>query len=323
MRNFPEYLVELDDVEPLLQAEADVWELHRALYRLVVWGMFRLVVSYDDHNIIENLQVYYVILRPKSDKKEGTVALYPFGEIGTSRSGLLELIHIQLLFIVQVIANEEEDLQLRLRIASTPRRSYHTTVIADYIARKGEKVVSIVHRKLLRPPSSYPKPVAPRALRKTPKKRRRQPSPEAQGSRVGPEEQVDQAGRVWKPDPVPESKATPIEGPLLGEGAETSRFQIRGNPPELTPYPLLLPDLNLDGAGPSAPAGGGEVGRVPYPAHGPAILAGPFHFRQPPRRGPVIDLSSSSEPDGPPDECRVHGGACNHQARSDRGGPAS
>ncbi|GBG87485.1 hypothetical protein CBR_g45544 [Chara braunii] len=233
MRNFHEHLVELEDVELLPQVEEDVWELHRALYRSVVLGMFLFSMLYDDHNIVENLRVYYVISRPKPEK-EGMVALYPFGEMGTSRSGLLELIHIELLSIAQVIASEEEDLQLRLRTASAPRRSYHAAVIPDYIAREGEKVVSIADRRSLRPPSSYPKPVAPRALRKTPKKRRRQPSPEAQGSRVGLGEEVNQVGRVRKPDPVPESKATPIEGPPSGEGAETNRFRIRGNPPEPT-----------------------------------------------------------------------------------------
>ncbi|GBG83056.1 hypothetical protein CBR_g36673 [Chara braunii] len=317
MRNFSEYLVELKDVEPLPQVEEDAWELHRVLYQSVMLGKFRFVVSYDDHNIAENLPC-----TTSSREKEGTMALYPFREIGTSRPELLELIHIELLSIAQVIASEEEDLQLRLRTASAPRRSYHVAVILDNIAREGEKVVSIADRKSLRPPSSYPKPVAPRALRKTPKKRYRQPSAEAQGSRVGPGEEVNQAGRLRKPDPVPESKATPIEGPPLGEGSSTSTFWIHGNPPEPTPQPSLLPDLNLDGASPSAPAGGG-VGRVPYPAPELPILAGPFLFRQPPRRAPVIDLSSSSESNGPPDGCRVHGGACNHQARSDRGGPAS
>ncbi|GBG84775.1 hypothetical protein CBR_g39152 [Chara braunii] len=323
MRNFPEYLVELDNVEPLPQAGEYAWELHFALYRLVVLGMFRFVVSYDDHNIVENLQVYYVISRPKPEKKEGTVALYPFGEIGTSRPGLLELIHIKLLSIAQVTANEEEDLQFHLRTASAPRRSYHSVVILDYIVWEAEKVVSIADRKSFWPPSSYPKPVALRALRKTPKKRRRQPSPEAQGSRVGPEGEVDKVERVHKPDPVPESKATPIEGPPRGEVAQTSRFRIRGSPPEPAPQPPLLPDLNLDGAGPSLPAGGGGVGRVPYPASGPPILARPFRLCQPRGRAPVIDLSSSSEPNGPPDRCRVHGGACYHKAQSDRRGPAS
>ncbi|GBG77503.1 hypothetical protein CBR_g23948 [Chara braunii] len=321
-------MVELKDMEPLPQAEEDAWELHRALYRSVVLGIFWLDVSYSDHNIAENLQVYYVISQRKPEK-EGTVALYPFGKIGTSRPELLELIHIELLSIAQVIASEEEDLQLRLRTASAPWRSYHVVVIPAYIAREGKKVMSIVNRKLLLPPSSYPKPVAPRALTKTPKKRCRQPSPEAQGSRVGPGEEVDQAGRVRKPEPVPESKATPIEGPPPREGAGTSRFRIHGNPPEPTPLLPLLPDLNLDGAGPSAPAGGDGggggmgLGVVPYPTPKPPILAGPFRFRQPPRRAPVIDLSSSSEPDGPPNGCHVHGGACNHQARSDQGGTAS
>ncbi|GBG70204.1 hypothetical protein CBR_g6336 [Chara braunii] len=240
-------------MEPLPQAEEDAWELRRALYRSVVLGMFRFSMSYDDHNIVENLQVYYVISRPKPEK-EGTVALYPFGEIGTSRLGLMKLIHIELLSIAQVIASEEEDFQLRLRTTSAARRSYHAAVIPDYIAREGGKVVSIADRKSLRPPSSYPKPVGPRALRKTPKKRRRQPSPEAQGSRVGPVEEVDKVGWVQKPDLVPESKATPIEGLSSREVAETSRFRIRGNPPEPTPQSPLLPDLNLDGVGPSAPA---------------------------------------------------------------------
>ncbi|GBG70626.1 hypothetical protein CBR_g7928 [Chara braunii] len=266
--------------------------------------------------------MYYVISGPKPEK-EGTVALYPFGEIETSRPGLLELIRIELLAIEQMIASEEEDLQLCLRTASSPRRSYHAAVILDYIVRREGKVVSIADRKSLQPPSSYPKPVGPRGLRKTPKKRCRQRSPKAQGSRVGPGEEVHQAGQLQKPDRVPESKATPIKGPPSREGTGTSRFRIRGSPPEPTPQPQLLPDLHLYGAGPPAPAGGGGMEGVPYPAPRPPILAGPFRFRQPPRRAPIIDLSSSSKLDGPSNGCRVHGVACNHQARNDREAPAS
>ncbi|GBG62815.1 hypothetical protein CBR_g32398 [Chara braunii] len=161
MRNFPKYLAELEDAEPLPQAEEDMWELHRALYRSVVLGMFRFDVSYDDHNIAENLRAYYVISRPKP-KKEGTVALYPFGEIGTSRPGLLELIHIELLSTAKVIASEEEDFQLHLRTASAPRRSYHAVVIPDYIAREGEKVdrehcrPKVIAASLILPQASSP-----------------------------------------------------------------------------------------------------------------------------------------------------------------------
>ncbi|GBG90676.1 hypothetical protein CBR_g51024 [Chara braunii] len=318
MCNFSEYLVELVDVEPLPFADEDVWELHQALYRSVVLGMFRFYVEHDDHNIGEHLLAYYVISRPKQEHKEGMVALNPFGKIGRNRPGLLELIHIELLSIAQVIASEEGDLQPRLRTASTLRRTYHEVVIADYLARTGEKVVDFSDGKPLRPPSSYRRPAAPKTPRKALKKRRRQPSPEAQGSRGGPgEEEIPGRG------PVPESKATPIKGPLPGEEARTSGSQVRRrHPKQISPSPLL-PDLNLDGAGPSAPVGGGGMGGVPYLTSRPPILAGPFCFRQPPRGAPVIDLSSSSELDSPPDRHRVHGGACNNQAQGDRGGHMS
>ncbi|GBG77165.1 hypothetical protein CBR_g23491 [Chara braunii] len=227
--------------------------------------------------VVQEAPVSFTLAQPE---KEGTVALYPFGEIEMSRPGLLELVHIELLSIAQVIASKEEDLQLQLGTSSAPRRSYHAVVISDYIAQEGKKVVSIVDRKSRQPPSSYAKPAAPKTLRKTPKKRHRQPSSEAQESRVGLGEEVDQAVRVRKPDPVPESKATPIEGPPPG-GAGTSSFRIRRSPPESAPPPPLLPDINLDGAGLLAPAGG--VGGVPYPAPKTPILAGPFRFRQPPK----------------------------------------
>ncbi|GBG83057.1 hypothetical protein CBR_g36674 [Chara braunii] len=115
MRNFSEYLVEMIDVEPLPCVDEDVWELHRVLYRSMVVGMFRFYVEHGDHNIAENLHVYYVISQPKPENKEGTVAVYPFGEIGMSKLGTLELIHIEVLSIEQVIGSEKEDLQLRLQ----------------------------------------------------------------------------------------------------------------------------------------------------------------------------------------------------------------
>ncbi|GBG68044.1 hypothetical protein CBR_g1165 [Chara braunii] len=198
MRNFPEYLVELTDVEQLPPADEDAWELHRALYLSVVLGMFTFFVEHEVHNVGEFLYVYYIIAKPKPERKEGMVALYPFGRIRTNRPGLLQLIHIELLSIAQVIAAEEEDLQLRLRTASAPCRAYNAAVIPDYLAREGESVVDFGHEdKPLRPPSSYPKPAALKALKKrTVPKRRRSPSPEAQASRVGPVEEVVQPAPV-------------------------------------------------------------------------------------------------------------------------------
>ncbi|GBG71393.1 hypothetical protein CBR_g8813 [Chara braunii] len=131
MRNFSEYLVELVDLEPLPFADEDAWELHRALYRSVVLGMFRFYMEHKEHNVGEHLFVYYVISKPKLELTEGTVALYPFRNIGTDMLGLLELIRIELLSIAQVIAIEEGDLQLRLQTASAPRRTYHAVVIPD------------------------------------------------------------------------------------------------------------------------------------------------------------------------------------------------
>ncbi|GBG85747.1 hypothetical protein CBR_g40476 [Chara braunii] len=62
-----------------------------------------------------------------------------------------------------------------------------------------------------------------------------------------------------------------------------------------TPPLPRVPDLNLDGAGPSAAAaGGGSRMGLPDPVPRPPVLAGPFRFRQPPRSAPIIDISSSS-----------------------------
>ncbi|GBG87180.1 hypothetical protein CBR_g44915 [Chara braunii] len=254
--------------------------------------MFRLCVVHDDHNIGEHFLMYYVITRPEPEQKEGTVALYSLGKIGTNRPGLLELIRIELLSIAQVMASEETHFQLRLRTPSAPRRMYHAVVVPDYLAQARERVVDFNDGKSLWPPSSYPKPVAPKTHRKAPKKRHRQPSPEAQGSRVGRGDEVVQRLHpvpTRSSDPIPQSKTTPIEGPPSGERVGTSRLWIRGSHPEPTPLPPLLPDINLDGAGSSAPEGGGGVGGVPYPASRPPILAGPFRFRQPPRGASVID----------------------------------
>ncbi|GBG87432.1 hypothetical protein CBR_g45490 [Chara braunii] len=219
MRNFPEYLVELTDVEQLPLVDEDAWELHWALYSSVVLGMFTFFVEHDVHNVGELLYVYYVIAKPKPERKEGTVALYPFGRIRTNRPGLLQLIHIDLLSIAQVIAAEEEDLQLRLSTASAPCRSYNTAVILDYLAREGESVVDFGHEdKPLRPPTSYPKPAALKAPRKRiVPKRRRSPSPEAQASQVGRVEEVVQPKPVREVDPVRKRRATLIIGPQLGE----------------------------------------------------------------------------------------------------------
>ncbi|GBG93190.1 hypothetical protein CBR_g60255 [Chara braunii] len=265
MRNFPEYLVELTDVEQLSPADEDAWELHRALYSSVVLGMFTFFMEHEVHNVGEFLHVYYVIAKPKPERKEGTMALYPFGRIGTNRPGLLQLIHIELLSIAQVIAAEEEDLQLRLRTTSAPCRSYNAAVIPDYLAREGESVVDFGHEdKPLRPPSSYPKSAALKAPRKrTVPKHRRSPSPEAQASRVGPVEEVVQPVSVREVDPVRERRATLVIGPRPGEDRPAEEPRRSTGHPESTPHRPRLPDLNSHAAGPSS-AGGG-LGRVPYP----------------------------------------------------------
>ncbi|GBG61091.1 hypothetical protein CBR_g19167 [Chara braunii] len=203
MRNFPEYLVELTDVEQLPPPDEDAWELHRVLYLSVVLGMLTFFVEHEVHNVGELLYVYYVIAKPKPEWKEGTVALYPFGRIETNRPGLLQLIHIELLSIPQVIVAEEEDLQLRLRTASALCRSYNAPVIPDYLSREGEFVVDFGHEdKPLRPPSSYPKSAALKAPRKRiVLKRRRSPSPKAQTSRVEPVEEVVHPAPVREVDP--------------------------------------------------------------------------------------------------------------------------
>ncbi|GBG83623.1 hypothetical protein CBR_g37427 [Chara braunii] len=177
----PAYRFLRDYALQLPPADKDAWELHRALYSSVVLGMFTFFVEHEVHNVGEFRYVYYVIAKPKPERKEGTMALYPFGRIGTNRPGLLQLIHIELLSIVQVIAAEEEDLHLRLRTASAPCRAYNAAVIPDYLAREGESVVDFGHEdEPLRPPSSYPKSAALKAPRKrTVLKRRRSPSPKA------------------------------------------------------------------------------------------------------------------------------------------------
>ncbi|GBG77399.1 hypothetical protein CBR_g23846 [Chara braunii] len=306
MREFSEYLVELTDVEPLPFADEDTWELHRALYKSVALGMLRFFVDHEDHCIGEHFVVYYVITRPKPAQKEGTVALYPFAQLQTTDPGLLELIHLELLSIAQVIASEEEEIQPRLRMAAAPRRTYNVVVIPDYIAQREERLEDFPEEKLLRPPSLYPRPAPPKAPKKTPKRKRRHPSPGAQGSRIGGGEKVVKPVHAQSPDPVPESVATLVKETVV-------------------PSPPLprVPDLNLDGAGPSAAAaGGGSLKGLPDPVPRPLVLAGPFRFCQPPLSAPIIDISSSSEPDGPSDRGGFHGGAHHHQARGHCGGAA-
>ncbi|GBG77143.1 hypothetical protein CBR_g23469 [Chara braunii] len=228
MREFSEYLVELTDVEPLPFVDEDAWELHRAMYKSVALGMFRFFVDHEDHCIGEHFVVYYVITRPKPAEKEGTVALYPFAQLQTIDPGLLELIHLELLSIAQVIASEEEEIQPRLRTATAPRRTYNA------------------------------------APKKTPKRKRHHPSPGAQGNRIGGGEEVIQPARTRNPDPVPGSAAT-----LIKETAVPS-----------PPFPRV-PNLNLDGVGPSsaaAAAGRSQMG-FPDPIYGPPVLAGPLRFR--------------------------------------------
>ncbi|GBG84785.1 hypothetical protein CBR_g39162 [Chara braunii] len=306
MREFSEYLVELIDVEPLPFADEDAWELHRELYKSVALGMFRFFVDHEDHCIGEHFVIYYVITWPKPAQKEGTVALYPFAQLQMTDPGLLELIHLVLLSIAQVIASEEEEIQPRLQTAAAPRRTYNAVVIQDYIAQCEERLEDFPEEKPLRPPSSYPRPAPPKAPKKTPKRKRRHAWPGAQGSRIGGGEEVVQPMHARNPDPVPVSAATLVKEIVV-------------------PSPPLprLPDLNLDGAGPSAAAaeGGSRMG-LPDPVPRPPVLAGPFRFRQPPRSAPVIDISSSPEPDGPSDRGGFHGGAHHHQARGPCGGAA-
>ncbi|GBG85953.1 hypothetical protein CBR_g40765 [Chara braunii] len=307
MREFSEYVVELTDVEPLPFADEDAWELHRALYKSVALGMFRFFVDHEDHCIGEHFVVYYVITRPKPAQKEGTVALYPFAQLQMIDPGLLELIHLELLSIVQVIAGEEEEIQPRLRTATAPRRTYNAVVIPDYIAQRAERLDNFPEEKPLRPPSSYPRPAPPKAPKKTPKRKRRHPSPGAQGSRIGGGKEVIQPACTWNLDPAPGSAATLVKATIVPS----------------PPFPRV-PDINLDGAGPSpaAAAGGGSRMGIPDPISRPPVLAGPLRSRQPPRGAPIIDISSSSEPDGPSDRGGFHGGAHHHQARGHRGGSA-
>ncbi|GBG61635.1 hypothetical protein CBR_g22433 [Chara braunii] len=140
---------------PLPFADEDAWELHRALYKSVALGMFRFFVDHEDHCIGEHFVVYYVITRPKPAEKEGTVALYPFAQLQTIDSGLLELIHLELLSIAQVIASEEEEIQPRLQTATALRRTYNAVVIPDYIAQRAERLEDFPEERPLRPPSSY------------------------------------------------------------------------------------------------------------------------------------------------------------------------
>ncbi|GBG71003.1 hypothetical protein CBR_g8302 [Chara braunii] len=288
---FSEYLVELTDVEPLPFADEDAWELHRALYKSVALGMFRFFVDHEDHCIGEHFVVYYVITRPKPAQKEGTVVLYPFAQLQTTDPELLELIHLELLSIAQVIASEEEEIQPRLRTAAAPRGTYNVVVIPDYIAQREERLEDFPEEKPLRPPSSYPRPAPPKAPKKTPKRKKRHPSPGVQGNRIGGSEEVVQPVRTRNLDLVPGSAATLVKETVVPS----------------PPFPHM-PDLNLDGAGPSAAAtGGGSRMGLPDPVSRPPVLAGPLCFRQPPRSAPIIDISSSSELDGPSDRVRLAG----------------
>ncbi|GBG85602.1 hypothetical protein CBR_g40330 [Chara braunii] len=220
--------------------------------------------------------------------------------------GLLELIHLDLLSIAQVIASEEEEIQPRLRTTAAPRRTYNEVVILDFIAQRDERLEDFPEEKPLRPPSSYPRPRPPKAPKKTPKRKRRHPSPGAQGSKISGGEEVIQPSRTRNLDPVPGSAATLVKETVVPS----------------PPFPRV-PDLNLDGAGPSAAAatGGSRMG-LPDPVSRSPVLAGPFCLRQPPRNTPIIDISSSSEPDSPSDRGGFHGGAHHHQARGHRGGAA-
>ncbi|GBG81841.1 hypothetical protein CBR_g34022 [Chara braunii] len=167
-----------------------------------------------------------------------------------------------------VIASEEEEIQPQLRTATAPRRTYNAVVIPDYIARHAERLEDFLEEKPLRPPLSYPRPTPPKAPKKTPKRKRRHPSPGAQGSRIGGGEEVIQPARTRNLDPAPGSEATLVKAIVV-------------------PSPSFprVPDLNLDGAGPSsaAAAGGGSRMGIPDPISRPPVLARPLRFRQPPR----------------------------------------
>ncbi|GBG62645.1 hypothetical protein CBR_g31664 [Chara braunii] len=230
--------VELTDVEPLPFADEDAWELHRALYKSVALGMLRFFVNHEDHCIEEHFVVYYVITRPKPAEKEGTVALYPFAQLQTIDPRLLELIHLELLSIAQVIASEEEEIQPRLRTATAPWRTYNAVVIPDFIAQRAERLENFPEERSLRPPSSYPRPAPPKAPKKTPKRKRRHPSPGAQGSRIGGGEEVIQPARA----------ATVVKEIVVPS----------------PPFPRV-PDLNLDGVGPSSAAAVGGGSRMGFP----------------------------------------------------------
>ncbi|GBG75204.1 hypothetical protein CBR_g19717 [Chara braunii] len=136
--------------------DEDARELHRALYKSVVLGMFRFFVNHEDHCIGEHFVVYYVITRPKPAQREGTVALYQFAQLQTTDPRLLELIYLELLSIAQVIASEEEEVQPRLR-TTAPRRTYNAVIIPDYIAHREERLEDFPEEKSLRTPSSYPR----------------------------------------------------------------------------------------------------------------------------------------------------------------------
>ncbi|GBG89012.1 hypothetical protein CBR_g48621 [Chara braunii] len=269
--------------------------------------MFRFFVDHEDHGIGELFVMYYVITRPKPAQKEGTVALYPFAQLQTIDPRLLELIHLELLSIAEVITNEEEEIQPRLRTATAPRRTYNAVVIPDYIAQRAERLEDFADENSLRPPLSYPRPAPKKAPKKTPKRKRRYPSPGAQGSRIGGGEEVIQPACTRNLDPV------------LGSAAMLVKETVVQSPP----FPRVL-DFNLDGVGPlaAAAAGGGSRMGLPDPISRPPVLAGPLRSRQPPRGAPIIDISSSSEPGGPSDRGGFHGEAHHHQARGHRGGAA-
>ncbi|GBG79643.1 hypothetical protein CBR_g29792 [Chara braunii] len=116
--------------------------------------------------------------------------------------GLLELIHLELLSIAQVIASEEEEIQPRLRTTRALRRTYNAVVIPDYIAHRAERLEDFPEEKPLWPPSSYPRPAPPKAAKKTPTRKRRHPSPGAQGSKIGGGEEVIQPAHTRNLDPV-------------------------------------------------------------------------------------------------------------------------
>ncbi|GBG60772.1 hypothetical protein CBR_g12510 [Chara braunii] len=247
MRKFSEYLLELTNVEPLPFTDKDAWELHRALYKSVALGMFRFFVDHEDHCIGEHFVFFYVITQPKPAEKEGTVALYPFAQLQTIDPGLLELIHLELLSITQVIASEEEEIQPRLRTATDPRRTYNAVVIPDYIAQRVKRLEDFPEEKSLRLPSSYPRPAPPKAPKKTLKRKRRHPSPGTQGSRMAATRRSDEDDETAR-SPRDRDATDELGGQEVQDSIPSSPDRFAGNHVGCEQQPMEVGDRPVGSA---------------------------------------------------------------------------